>query len=79
MDELEYKRKEVIKKVLDNPLFKGVIDEIRSDLGQKMLKAEDDRDRASLFAENKALDRVVGKLTAIANQVRKLEKLNATG
>jgi len=79
MDELEYKRKEVIKKVLDNPLFKGVIDEIRFDLGQKMLKAEDDRDRASLFAENKALDRVVGKLTAIANQVRKLEKLNATG
>lgn len=73
MKEEDYGKKRLIKNLLDNPLFGQVIDEIRLELGLIMLDSEEESKRAEIYSLGKALDRLVGHLTAIANEVRDVE------
>lgn len=68
----EYKKKKLIKDVVDSPLFEVIIQEIKSELAEKMLESEKEADRQALYNEAKLLNSLIGRLTAIANEVRML-------
>ena len=78
MDDLEYRRKDLIRKMVDNPLWPGIIKSLRDEYATKMLNTKNSADRDEIFAEAQCLNRVVGKMTSIANEIRKLENPNAT-
>lgn len=66
----DYKKKKMVKDMIDNPLFKQIVDEIRAEYADMMLSSEEEKVRQSLYSQAKALDKLVGHLTAIANEVR---------
>lgn len=68
----EYKKKKLIKDIVDSPLFEVIIQEIKSELAEKMLESEKEADRQALYNEAKLLNSLIGRLTAIANEVRML-------
>jgi len=70
MTDEEYQKKKLIKNILDNPLFEVVLRDARVEIGLLMLEASEETKRAEFYSLNKALDRLVGHLTAIANEVR---------
>ena len=82
MDDLEYRRKDLIRVILDNPLWPSVVEMLKLDYAKRMLEARNAADREDLYNESRALTRALGRLTSIANEVRsinsKLEKTNAT-
>jgi predicted RNA-binding protein with EMAP domain len=78
MEDLEYRRKDMIRKLVDSPLWPSVIQSIRDEYAAKMLNTKNSADRDEIFAEAQCLNRVVGKMTSIANEIRKLEKPDAT-
>lgn len=70
MTEQEYERKKKIKELVEHPDFISIIDNMKFELGQKMLDTTDPDGRDSLFYEAKAINSLVGQLTGIANEVR---------
>lgn len=70
MTEEDYQKKKLIRNLIDNPLFETVIQEIKIELGLLMLEAPDEAKRTEFHSLNKSLDRLVGHLTAIANEVK---------
>jgi hypothetical protein len=77
MDDLELRRKQLIRQLVDNPLWPSVIQSLRDEYAAKMLTTKNSADRDEIYAEAQCLNRVVGKMTSIANEIRKLEKPNA--
>lgn len=73
MTEDEYTRKNLIKNLVDNPWFNRVMDEARQEIALKMLNEVDEVKRTELYNENKALDRVIGQLVLVANEVRAID------
>jgi hypothetical protein len=70
MIEDEYQKKKLIRNLLDNPLFEVIIQDVKIELGLLMLEASDEAKRTELHSLNKAVDKLVGHLTAIANSVK---------
>ena len=59
-----------LKRLMDDPLFKGAVTDIRLDIAQAMIQpgtSSDDRDW--LFYEVQALDRLLGKLASYTNEL----------
>jgi hypothetical protein len=80
MEDLEYRRKDLIRGILDNPLWPSTVEMLKLDYAKRMLDARNGSDREDLYNESRAMSRALGKLTSIANEVRainsKLEKSN---
>jgi len=74
-DEALLRQKEVIRQIVDNPMFPAAMNMVRSAIGYDMLREDDDAKRNQLFIESRALDRIAGRMVAIANEVRKYEHL----
>lgn len=70
MEVVDYEKKKLIMNIVDNPLFNDIMEEIRTELARMMLDTDDNKVRDSLHAQAKGLDKIVGHLTAIANEVR---------
>lgn len=70
MDDLEFRRKALIKDIVDNPLFPDMIKSIKTELANAMLSAEKEDDRDRLFHDAKAITRLEGQLIKIANDVK---------
>jgi len=66
----EFRKKKLIKDIVDNPYFLPAVDDIRDELALKMLHTEKEEDRQKLFSEAQALRSLIGRFTAIANEVR---------
>ena len=73
MSPAEYERKNSIRKLVDNQAFTDAIDVIKGDMAYNMLNESSEEVREALHREYKALDRIVGQLTAIANEVRAID------
>ena len=69
-DDLEYRRKVLIKEIVDNPLFPDIIKSIKFELATAMLSTEKEEERDRLFHDAKAITRLEGQLVKIANDVR---------
>lgn len=70
MDEREREQKEVIRRIVDSPLWADIRKDVRRDIMEEMLNCKDAEKRNELFWEAQALDRICGRLTCIANEVR---------
>jgi hypothetical protein len=70
MDDIEFKRKDMIRQIVESPLFPDMIKTIKSEIANAMLSAEKEDDRDRLFHDAKAITRLEGQLTKIANEVR---------
>ena len=73
MTEEEYQKKKLIRNLIENPLFEPILLEIKTELGLLMLETADELKRKEIHSLNQALDRLVGHLTAHANEVRATE------
>lgn len=69
-DDLEYRRKVLIKEIVDNPLFPDIIKSIKLELATAMLSTEKEEERDRLFHDAKAITRLEGQLVKIANDIR---------
>lgn len=69
-EEALFRQKDMIRQVLDNPLFDEMIKNIRSEMAHAMLNEENEEKRDNIYHESHALDRLVKQLTKIANDVR---------
>lgn len=74
MEDLEYRRKALIKDIVDNPLFPDMIKSIKTEIANEMLSAEKEEVRDRLFHDAKAITRLEGQLVKIANDVRMIKK-----
>ena len=70
MTDEEYQKKRLIKNIIENPLFDNIINDIKVELGLAMLEVSDEKEGQKIYSVNKALDRLVGHLIAIANEVK---------
>lgn len=74
MTEEEYHRKRIILSLVNHPDWIPVRKEIRAQIMEEMMLEKSAERRNELFYEAQALDRVVGRLTGIANEIRLEEK-----
>lgn len=72
MTEEEMWKKDLMRKVVESPLFPDIRKEIRSQIMEEMMLEKDADKRNELFWEAQALDRVIGRITSYANDVRAL-------
>jgi len=77
MTEEEYHRKRLIKSLIEYPDWQSIRKDIRIQIMEDMMAEKDADKRNELFWEAQALDRLVGRLTSIANEVRIEEKSRA--
>ena len=70
MDDLEFRRKALIKDIVDNPLFPGIVQSIKNEIAVAMLATEKEEERDRLYHDAKALTRLEGQLVKIANDIR---------
>ena len=70
MNDLEYRRKALVRDIVDNPLFNEVVGELKHGLAVGMLECNDEDRRNEIYYTAKCLDLLVGSLTKIANEVR---------
>lgn len=70
IDELRYRRLRMIKDLMSNPLFGSAMAEVRQSIAQELLatKTMDCEAREDLYMESIALDRIIGRLTSLANE-----------
>jgi hypothetical protein len=66
----EYRRKDLVREIVDNPMFDEIIADIKKGLAMAMLETKKEEDRDNLFHEAQALDRFAGQLRRIANEVK---------
>lgn len=79
VDDLKFRRMTLIRDLVDNPLFAEIMSETRTQIALDMLKTPNETDRANLYHEARALERVQRNLTTIANAVRKTEGRESDG
>jgi len=72
MTEEELWKKDLMRKIVDSPLFPDIRKEIRTQIMEEMMTSKDEKRRNELFWEAQALDRIVGRLTSYANDIRAL-------
>ena len=72
MNDSEFRKKQLIKEIVDNPLFADMIRDMKQEFASAMLLAEDIAERDNLFYQAKVVDKFVGQLTRIANEIRML-------
>lgn len=70
MDDLEFRRKSLIKDIVDNPLFDSMIKGIKDEIAAAMLATEKEEERDRLYHDAQALTRLQGQLVKIANDIR---------
>jgi hypothetical protein len=71
MDDLAFRRREMLKNLLDDPLFKEAIDDVSTDLMSAIRSTGMQQSdlRENYYFEFLALERIVGKLNAYAGEV----------
>ena len=62
--------KRLILAIVDNPLFESMFSSMKFDIASRMMEEDDVSALAKLRDEVRAVDRLQGKLTEIANEVR---------
>jgi len=72
VNDLEFRKKQLIKEIVDNPLFADMIRDMKQEFASAMLLAEDIVERDNLFYQAKVVDKFVEQLTRIANEIRML-------
>lgn len=72
MTEEEIYKRDLMKKVVESPLFPQMRKDIRSQIMEEMMQEKNADRRNELFWEAQALDRIIGKMTSYANDVRAL-------
>ena len=70
MDDVEFRKKSLIKDIVDNPLFPSMMKDIKFEIATAMLSTEKEEERDRLFHDAKAITRLEGQLVKIANDVR---------
>lgn len=77
VDELRYRRLRMIKDLIANPLFASAINEVRMSIAQDLIstKSNNRELREDLYMESVALSRILGKLTALANEATHAESI----
>lgn len=75
MTEEEYHRKRLILAIVNHHDWIPIQKEIRSHIMEEMMLEKDSTKRDELYYEAQALDRLAGRLTAIANEIRIEEKV----
>lgn len=70
MDPSEYERKKLIRNLVESKHFDAMIEEIRQEIAMEMINCPDPAVRETLYNDNRALERLVGKLVQTANEVR---------
>jgi len=76
-DELESLK--LIKDIVDNRLFNRMVKNMKEAIAFTMLETDKEDERDRLYSEAKAIDRLAGELTKMANQYRSysMDKVNA--
>lgn len=70
MDSRELESLKLITNIVDNPLFNDMVSNMKRHIADTMLTAEKEEVRDRLYSEAKAIDRLVGELTKMANNYR---------
>jgi hypothetical protein len=70
MDDIELANLKLIRDIVDNLLFNDMVSNMKRAIADKMLETETEEARDRLYSEAKALDRLVGELTSLANKYR---------
>ena len=70
MDDIELANLKLIRDIVDNRLFNEMVSAMKRAIADKMLETEQEEARDRLYSEAKALDRLVGELTSLANKYR---------
>ena len=67
--------KRAITEIVDSPIFEEMIESIKLEITHEMLEDENSstEKRDSLYYEYKAVDKIKGRLIAIANEIRVLK------
>jgi len=74
-DDLRYRRCKLMRDLVNNPLYRDVEAQIRLDISNEFLATSggDGPVRESLYLEGKALDRVIGRILALANEATAID------
>lgn len=72
MDNSELESLKLIRDIVDNTLFNDMVSNMKRHIADTMLIAEQEEVRDRLYSEAKAIDRLVGELTKMANKYRML-------
>ena len=72
MNEHEFRKKSLIKDLIDNPLFKEIMQDIKREAGVKILNETSKEKREELYYQAQALESLHGELTRIANEIKGL-------
>lgn len=70
MDNAEIESLKLIRDIVDNKLFASMIENMKRAIADTMLITEKEEARDRLYSEAKAIDRLVGELTVMANKYR---------
>jgi len=70
MNDAEMESLRLLKEIVDNRLFNTMVSNMKREIADSMLATEKEEDRDRLYSEAKALDRLVGELTRMANRYR---------
>jgi hypothetical protein len=70
MDSRELESLKLITNIVDNPLFNDMVSSMKRHIADTMLTAAEEEVRDRLYSEAKAIDRLVGELTKMANNYR---------
>lgn len=76
MNELEFRRKSLIKDLVNNPLFKDIMQDIKKEAGVKILNEPSREKREELYYQAQALESLYSELTRIANEVKAISHGN---
>mgnify|MGYP003541553165 FL=1 len=70
MTEQEIESLKIIKDIVDHRMFNAMVSNMRREIADTMLATEKEEDRDRLYSDAKAIDRLVGELTKMANIYR---------
>jgi hypothetical protein len=71
MDDVKFRKLEILKRLIDHPLFNEAIGDVKQQIFNELLAtlpAEDEK-RTKLYYEKMGFDRFVGRLNAMAGEV----------
>lgn len=71
MTEEEYHRKRLVLAIVNHPDWVQLQKDVRSSIMEDMMLEKDANKRNDLYNEAQALDRLAGRMTGIANEVRR--------
>lgn len=73
MKKVDYDQKELelVRQIVDHSMFNEMINTVKTDIAENMLSGTDE-DAYKLRAEGRAFDRLIGRLTELANYARKI-------